>query len=218
MELRKHMEQLVDYLRSAIPALFEGDEYHAKAKAIQEEFSKRHEQVFKELGEDAEKLEIALLRTPDGFAFAPTRNHEVIPPEEYEKLPEQDRNRFEAAIAELQQRLEKVMRQMPQWRRERHERIKQINRETTLSAVEHMMNELRASYADLPEVLKFLDIVQQDMVEHTDDFLKQEESSTIGGMTIVTHQSFYRYQVNALVTKGKKAGAPIVSEDNPTYS
>ncbi|MGB8077223.1 MAG: ATP-dependent protease, partial [Gallionella sp.] len=175
MELRKHMEQLVDYLRSAIPALFEGDEYHAKAKAIQEEFSKRHEQVFKELGEDAEKLEIALLRTPDGFAFAPTRNHEVIPPEEYEKLPEQDRNRFEAAIAELQQRLEKVMRQMPQWRRERHERIKQINRETTLSAVEHMMNELRASYADLPEVLKFLDIVQQDMVEHTDDFLKQEE-------------------------------------------
>jgi len=217
-ELRLAMEQLVDYLRSAIPALFEGDEYHAKAAAIQEEFSKRQEQVFKELGEDAEKQEIVLLRTPDGFAFAPTRNHEVIPPDEYEKLPDEEKKRVEAAIAGLQERLEKVMRQMPQWRRERHERIKQINRETTLSAVEHMMNELRASYADLPEVLKYLDIVQQDMVENTDDFLKQEESSTIGGMTIVTHQSFHRYQVNALVTNGKKAGAPIVSEDNPTYS
>ena len=218
VELRLHMEHLVDYLRSAIPALFEGDEYHAKANAIQEEFSKRQEQVFKELGEDAEKQEIVLLRTPDGFAFAPTRNHEVMPPEEYEKLPEQDKSRFEAAIAELQQRLEKVMRQMPQWRRERHERIKQINRETTLSAVEHMMNELRAKYADLPEVLKYLDIVQQNMVERTDDFLKQEESSTIDGMNIVTHQSFHRYQVNVLVTNGNKAGAPIVSEDNPTYS
>jgi lon-related putative ATP-dependent protease len=218
VELRDHMEQLVDYLRSAIPALFEGDEYHAKATAIQEEFSKRQEQVFKELGEDAEKQEIVLLRTPDGFAFAPTRNHEVIPPDEYEKLPDEEKKRVEAAIAGLQERLEKVMRQMPQWRRERHERIKQINRETTLSAVEHMMNELRASYADLPDVLKYLDIVQQDMVEHTDDFLKQEESSTIGGMTIVTHQSFNRYQVNVLVTNGKKPGSPIVSEDNPTYS
>jgi len=218
VELREHMEQLVDYLRTAIPALFEGDEYHAKATAIQEEFSKRQEQAFKELGEDAEKQEIVLLRTPDGFAFAPTRNHEVIPPDEYEKLPDEEKKRVEAAIAGLQERLEKVMRQMPQWRRERHERIKQINRETTLSAVEHMMNELRASYTDLPEVLKYLDIVQQDMVENTDDFLKQEESSTIGGMTIVSHQSFHRYQVNALVTNGKKAGAPIVSEDNPTYS
>ena len=217
-KLRLAMEQLVDYLRSAIPALFEGDEYHAKAAAIQEEFSKRQEQVFKELGEDADKQEIVLLRTPDGFAFAPTRNHEVIPPDEYEKLPAEEKKRVEAAIAGLQERLEKIMRQMPQWRRERHERIKQINRETTLSAVEHSMDELRQAYADLPEVLKYFDLVQQDMVDNVDDFRKQDETSTLGDMTIVTHQSFHRYRVNVLVTNGKKPGAPIVSEDNPTYS
>ncbi|MBI2286695.1 MAG: AAA family ATPase [Nitrosomonadales bacterium] len=217
-ELRLAMEQLVDYLRSAIPALFEGDEYHAKAAAIQEEFSKRQEQVFKELGEDADKQEIVLLRTPDGFAFAPTRNHEVIPPDEYEKLPDEEKKRVEAAIAGLQERLEKILRQMPQWRRERHERVKQINRETTLSAVEHSMDELRQAYAGLPEVLKYFDLVQQDMVDNVDDFRKQEESSTLGDMTIVTHQSFHRYRVNVLVTNGKKPGAPIVSEDNPTYS
>lgn len=217
-ELRLAMEQLVDYLRSAIPALFEGDEYHAKAAAIQEEFSKRQDEVFKELGEDADKQEIVLLRTPDGFAFAPTRNHEVIPPDEYEKLPDEEKKRVENAIAELQARLEKILRQMPQWRRERHERIKQINRETTLSAVGHSMDELRQAYADLPEVLKYFDSVQQDMVDNVDDFRKQEESSTVGDMTIVTHQSFHRYWVNVLVTNGKKPGAPIVSEDNPTYS
>ena len=217
-ELRLAMEQLVDYLRSAIPALFEGDEYHAKAAAIQEEFSKRQDEVFKELGEDADKQEIVLLRTPDGFAFAPTRNHEVIPPDEYEKLPAEEKKRVEAAIAGLQERLEKIMRQMPQWRRERHERIKQVNRETTLSAVGHSMDELRQAYADLPEVLKYFDSVQQDMVDNVDDFRKQEESSTVGDMTIVTHQSFHRYRVNTLVTNGKKPGAPIISEDNPTYS
>ena len=217
-ELRVAMEQLVDYLRSAIPALFESDEYHAKATTIQDEFSKRQEQVFKELGEDAEKQEIVLLRTPEGFAFAPTRNHEVIPPDEYEKLPDEEKKRAETAIAGLQERLEKILRQMPQWRRERHERVKQINRETTLSAVEHLMDELRRTYANLPEVLKYFDLVQQDVVENVDDFRKQEESSTIGGMTIVTHQGFHRYQVNVLVGNGKKAGAPIVSEDNPTYS
>ncbi|MBZ0094129.1 MAG: AAA family ATPase [Sulfuricella sp.] len=217
-ELRRHMAQLVEDLRAAIPALFESDEYRAKTEAIQEAFNKRREQAFKEVGDEAEKQEIVLLRTPDGFAFAPTHNHEVIPPNEYEKLPEEEKQRVEAVIAGLQERLEKILRQMPQWRKERHEQVKQLNRETTLSAVVHLVNELRDAYADLPEVLKYLDLVQQDVVENADDFRKQEESATFAGMTVVTHQTFHRYQVNALVTHGATPGAPIVSEDNPTYS
>ena len=217
-ELRLRMEKLVDYLRSAIPALFEGDEYRAKAGAIQEEFSKRQEQVFNELGEDAGKQQIALLRTPEGFAFAPLREGEVIPPDEYEKLPEEEKQRVETAIAGLQERLEKILRQMPQWRKERHERIQKLDRETTLSVVEHLMSEIKESYADLPEVLKYLDLVQQDMVDNADDFRKQEETSNIGGMAMVVHRSFHQYKVNVLVGNGKQPGAPIVSEDSPTYS
>jgi lon-related putative ATP-dependent protease len=118
----------------------------------------------------------------------------------------------------LQARLEKIMRQMPQWRKERHERIKQLDRETTLSVVAHLLDEMKAAYADLPEVLKYLELVQQDMVDNADDFRKPDESATFGGMTMVAHQSFHRYRVNVLVSNGKKPGAPIVSEDSPTYS
>ncbi|MDO8206201.1 MAG: AAA family ATPase [Gallionella sp.] len=217
-ELRQGMEKLVDYLKSAIPALFDGDEYHNRAGAIRDEFARRQETVFKELADDAAKQEIALLRTPEGFALAPTRNHEVIPPDEYEKLPDDEKQRVEAVIAEFQARLEKLLRQMPQWRRERHERIKQLDRETTLSVIGHLMDELKQGYTDFPDVIKYLDSVQSDMLKNVDDFRKQEETANVGGMTIVTQQSFYRYQVNVLATNGKKRGAPIISEDNPTYS
>lgn len=217
-ELRHQMEQLVDYLRTAIPALFESDDYRAKTGAIEEEFNKQQEKVFAELGDDAAKQQIVLLRTPGGFAFAPTRNREVIPPDEYAKLPEEERQRIATAIADLQARLEKIMSHIPQWWKERSERVKQLNRETTLSTVKHAMDELRTRFSDLPAIQTYLDVVQQDMVEHADDFRKQEESTTVSGLTIVTRESFHRYQVNVLVTSGKQAGAPIVSEDNPTYS
>ncbi|MGE5027105.1 MAG: AAA family ATPase, partial [Betaproteobacteria bacterium] len=217
-ELRRHMMQLVEELRAAIPALFESDEYRTRAESIQEEFSQRRERAVKDVGEEAAKQEIALLRTPEGFAFAPTRNHEVIPPDEYDKLPEEEKQRVEAAIAVLQERLEKILRQMPQWRREQRERVKQLDRETILSAVAHLVDELREAYADLPEVLKYLDLMQQDIIENADDFRKQEESASIAGMAMVTRQTFHRYQVNVLVTNGKSPGAPIVSEDSPTYS
>jgi predicted ATP-dependent protease len=217
-ELRRSMEELVNYLRSAIPALFDSDEYRTRVGAIQEEFQKQQEQVVKELSADAEKQEIALLRTSEGFAFAPTRNNEVIAPEEYEKLPKEEKERIEAAIAGLQERLERVLAHMPQWRRERSERIKQFNREIALSAVGHMIDELRASYTGLPEVLNYLNAVQEDMVEHVDDFRKKEESMNISGMTFTAHPTFHNYVVNALVSNGKKPEAPIVSEENPTYS
>ena len=217
-KLNADIENLVDYLRSAIPALFESDEYHAKANAIQEEFRKRQEQVFTELADDAVKQDIVLLRTQEGFAFAPTRNQEVIPPEEYEKLPEEDKRRYEASIAEFQKRLESILNRIPQWQRERNERVKQLNRETMLATVEQMINELRSTYSDLPEVIKYLDIIQQDMVENGDLFLKQKESYALPGMSISTRETFHRYKVNVLVTNVTKSGAPIISEDNPTYS
>lgn len=217
-ELRQHMERLVDYLRSAVPVQFESEEYRSRISAIQQEYNERQEREIAELGEEAEKKEIILLRTPEGFALAPGRNREVIPPDEYDKLPQEKKDRIEADISELQTHLEKILSHLPQRRRERSERIKQLNYEMMLSSVAHMIDELRAIYAGLPGVLAYLDAVQQDMVMHVDDFRKPDESINISGMSVVTHQTFNNYQVNVLTSNHHKAGAPVINEDNPTYS
>ena len=86
------------------------------------------------------------------------------------------------------------------------------------SVVEHLVAQIKESYADLPDVLNYLDQVMQVMVDNVDDFRKQEESSTVGGMTVVTHQNFHQYKVNVLVGNSDHPGAPIISEDSPTYS
>ncbi len=216
--LRMSMESLVEYLRTAIPAQFESEEYRSKVNAIHQAFNERQEKVISELGEEAEKQEIVLLRTPDGFALAPSRNHEVIPPEEYDKLPQAEKERILTAITGLQERLEKVLNHLPQWRRERSEHIKQLNRDIMLSVVVHVVDELRAQYANLAEVLNFLDAVQHDMILHVDDFRKPDESINISGIPVVAHQTFSSYQVNVLVSNHTTAGAPLISEDNPTYS
>jgi lon-related putative ATP-dependent protease len=217
-QLQQHMARVVDYLRSAIPALFESDDYREKTQVIQQEFNKRQDAAFKQLGEEAGKNHMALLRTQGGFAFAPVRNDEVIPPDEYAKLSDEEREQITTTIAQLQERLETILKQIPQWWKERSERIMQLNRETTQLTVNHVIDELRTHFLDLPEVLQYLDAVQKDMIENADDFRKQEESTSLSGITVVTRESFHRYQVNVLVTNGKQTGAPIVSEENPTYS
>ena len=216
--LRHELERLVDYLRSAIPALFEGDEYRAKTDAIQGEFNQRQEAAFKALGNEAEQRQVLLLRSPSGFVFAPARGPDALSPEDYARLPQAEKDRLAASIAELQQRLEALLNQVPQWWKQRSERIRQVNQDTTLQAVRHVLDELRSRFSDLPEVLAYLEVVQQDMIDNADDFRKPEDSASFAGLKLVARESFHRYQVNVLVSNGKPTGAPIVTEDNPTYS
>lgn len=217
-ELRAAMRQIVEYLRTSVPGLFESEDYHAKTQAVQEEFTQRQEKAFQELGSEAQKQEVVLLRTPGGFAFAPAKSEEVMPPDEYQQLPEEKRKQLESVIAELQERLEKILRGLPQSRKELSERIKQLHRDIMLSVVEHLIDDVRKCFGDQPAVLDYLNAVQQDMVERVDDFRKQEATTGAQALDAGPMQAFPQYQVNVLVTNGHHSGAPIVSEDNPTYA
>ena len=217
-DLRDQMAKLVDYLRSAIPGLFESDEYRAKAEVIQHAFSQREEAALKALGDEAESQKIFLLRTPSGFTFVPTRDGEVIPPDDFNKLPDDEKQRIGTAISGLQDKLGKILEMLPRWRKERAEQLKQLNQDNTLLTVKHALDDIRARFADVPAVLAHLDVVQQDMVEHVDDFKNPDETTQMGGgLAFVTHETFHRYQVNVLVTQKAGSGAPVVTEDNPTY-
>ena len=59
---------------------------------------------------------------------------------------------------------------------ERIERVKALNREMTLLAVGHLVDELKGGYHDLPKVVDYLDAVQRDVLDHADDFRKQPEA------------------------------------------
>lgn len=216
-QLKNDMRQLVEELGSAIPAAFESDEYRSRVEQIDAEFNERQEQALGGLGDDAAKQSIGLLRTPTGFSLAPLKNGEVIATEEYAKLSDAERERLERVMSELQSRLEKIFRQMRQWRRERREKIRTLNREVTLFAVGHMMDEIKERYADAPKAVAYLDTVQQDVIDHADDFRRAQEPQPQPLPLQAPEPSFRRYLVNVIVDHTQPDGAAVVYEDHPTY-
>jgi lon-related putative ATP-dependent protease len=211
------MQQLVSELQATIPAVFEGDEYRRRLAQIDEEYGERQARAFVEVGEEAGKLGVTLLRTPNGFSFAPAKGDEVMSPEDYEKLPQEEKERFERDIGSLQEKLEKVIRQVHQWRRERLERVRKLNEEAVLFAVGHLIDDLRRNYADYPVVCSYLDEVQQNVIESMDEFRHPKEAQT--GLAALTREppDFNRFRVNLLVGRDGTEGAPVVYEDHPTY-
>ena len=66
------MDQMIEELRIAIPALFEFDEYREKHRAIDTEFEEEREEAFEALAQEGRIQNATILRTPMGFALAPT--------------------------------------------------------------------------------------------------------------------------------------------------
>jgi predicted ATP-dependent protease len=221
--LREDMRQLIDELRIAIPAIFDSDEYRSRSEQIDSEFGDRHEKALGSLSDEAGTHGITLLRTPTGFSLAPMKNGEVIAAEDFARLPAEEKKRIEDMIAMLQQKLERVIRAMMQWRRERSERIRQLNREMTLLAVGHLVDELKARYAELPKVMAYLDAVREDVIDNDDDFRHTGEPQQNVPAFFVVQPSFRRYQVNVVIDHngvggvGGITGAPVVIEEHPTY-
>ena len=111
---------------------------------------------------------------------------------------------------------------MPKWDKERRERVRELNREVTMFAVGHVMDELRAKYRDFADITAHLDAVEKDLIEHVDAFLatpaERPPAPAEGAPAhLADGDRFRRYQVNVLVDSSAVVGAPVVYEDNPTY-
>ena len=216
LEFKNDMRHLIDDLLAAIPAVFASDDYHAQLEKIDSEFSEREEKAFNLLADEAQQSEIVLLRTPSGFTLAPAKKGEAITPEEFEKLPDEEKTRITQVLETLQEQLEKLIRQAPQWRREKRQRVRAMNREFSMIAVEHLINELKEKYQSIPETIAYLEAVQADLIENADDFRKPQESQTLFDMPLGS--AFRRYRVNVLVDHSTTQGAPVIAPDYPSYS
>lgn len=216
--LKRDMERLVEDLQAAIPALFESDEFRTRLQAIEEEFKEAQEAAFKNVQVDANKRNLALVRTPMGFALAPMRGSEVMPPDEFNKLPEAVRKQIEQDIEELQVELQAVVRQIPDWERDRRAKIRELTREMTRLAVAGQIAELKRTYDGFDQVIAYFDAVEHDIAESVDAFMPQEQQQQVapGQGPARAAAALRRYQVTLMLDGERPAGAPVISEELPT--
>jgi len=210
------MHKLIDDLKTALPAVFQGEDYQTRRSAIDDSFQKKQGEAFSALRDKAAEKDIVILRTPMGFALAPAKNGQVIPPEEFGKWPEAQRHEVQATIEALEKDLEHIIHQMPQWEKQRRDDLRQLNRETAKYAVDQLIEETKAGFSDIPRVVQHVETVRADLVENVAIFIVkgEDDENEIGEFR--AGSLFDRYEVNVLVTQDSdKPGAPIVEELHP---
>jgi len=225
-QLQQDMDHLVEDLRSGLSAAFESEEYATRRRTLEEEFSEREQERLSGLQDDAHKRSVALVRTPNGLSFAPMKDGQVISPDEFGKLPEEDRKRLQGEMEALQELLQKVLLQLPRWKREFGTRLRELDREVASVVADDLVDDLLEKYKDLADVTAYLETVKHSVDDHLADFLDSgEEKSEEGGGdgtpplpdAFKRTPALRRYKVNVLVDSTGASGAPVIYESNPSY-
>ncbi len=213
------MAQLIDELSVAIPAAFDGDEYRSRTGEVESESRHREINELSQLREEAANAHIILTETATGYAFSPAdENNEIISPEKFNKFDKDKQHEIQKTIFNLQERLAKLLKNFPIWRKETKRKLQALNREVAEQAVNHSIDDLIEKYAKQEAVLSYLNDAQKDIIEHVLDFLPRSEKPFPFMELAQESNPFKRYYVNLMVDFSDKKSAPVIYEDHPNYS
>ena len=218
-QLKADLRELVRDLLSSLPEALESEAHHKRRTEVERQSEQLQHSSLEALQREAEKGGLAIIQTPDGVGLAPARQGEVLSREDFERLPAEEQQRIRQSMESVGELLRRHVESIPRWRRDRHRRLRELDRLATAAMVGVHIEELGGKYADSPEILGHLESLRQDLIENAGAALRPETPPMlIPGLEPPDPQArLSRYDVNVLVDGRASSGAPVVYEGNPTY-
>ncbi|MDY6873545.1 MAG: ATP-binding protein [Chloroflexota bacterium] len=222
-EYQKDINDLIDEMKTALSAAFESEEYQNRRQTIFDSFKEKQSDLFDELQEKTEAQDLAMIKTPSGIAFAPTDEDGVMSPEEINALDKETRDQIKEKIEAVQEDLQKILQQVPNWQRDAKEEIKDLNKEMANFAIGGLINELKEKYQDYEKIVQHISKIQEQVVENANIFLPANDGEANSFLDVIGQRGggesalMDMFKANLIVDNSDLEGAPVLFEDNPTY-
>jgi predicted ATP-dependent protease len=216
--LSKDIEKLIDNLLATFPAAFESPTYQQKKSAIERQFTQYYNSAIDLVDKKAQSLNTALFRENETISFAPIKNNKTLNDDQFSQLPQPEREIFHKHVVELEEYLSDVLLELPQWRREMVEKIRELDNDTISLAIEPLFAELNDSYQNIDDVITYLAEIKKNLCNTIADYLMPSRTPEPQDTTTAKRQLLTElYAPNILVDNKQEGGAPVIYEPHPIY-
>ncbi|RCW86817.1 lon-related putative ATP-dependent protease [Halanaerobium sp. DL-01] len=218
--LKNDMEKIIEELKEEIPRAFEGEEYDEERKEIINQYQPKSTKLMEEFEKEVKERGFLLQNTPQGLVPIPLdEDGEPLSREDYQQLSEEEKSEIREEIQEIQTEISQIMRQVRSIKEEAQEELGSLEKKIGISVVQPIICHLQDKYGDVPEIVNYLQKVQDDIAENINRFRSSDDNQKqMFPFEIDEDGSFFkRYHINLFVNHSDTKGAPVVYETNPTY-
>lgn len=211
------LEKFVDNLISTFPSVFEHPTYQHNKNQIDRAFNQKYDRAIDNVEREAMRCNIALFRDAGSITFTPIKEGKALDETEFAQLGDDERDEIHQHISDLEDMLNNELLNLPKWRRESYENLRELNQITIGEAVEPLLKPLRKKYGKHSGVNLFLDRTHEHLLKTVIEQLVEER--TIEKMEDAHKKSFLldQYEPNIVVSRSIDHGAPVIYESHPSY-
>ncbi|MBR1756350.1 MAG: AAA family ATPase [Alphaproteobacteria bacterium] len=226
-DFAKDIDELIFELSTTLPALVESDEYKAALGIIRQKYKSKKEEYVNVLQRKAKGKRVSLLHMQMGLVVAPMKDGEVLSPDAFDELPDDEKQLIMDDLNAMQEEIENATQTLPHWEEKQKREIDALREKFVKSAVKEPIDTLREKYRKLPQATKFLRAIQKNILENVDEYVPEPKAPTntneddplqalLSKMKQPEEDKFSKLKVNVIVKHKPDSGAPIVTLDHPT--
>lgn len=228
-EFAKDVDELLDELADSLPEIIESEEYKAALGIIRQKYKAKKEEYINVLQKKAKGKRVSLLHMQMGLVVAPMKDGEVLSPDAFEQLPEEEKKLVMDDLNTMQEEIENATQDLPRWEEKQKREITILREKFVRSAVKDPIDALRKKYKS-QQPSRFLKQIQDNILENIDDFVPTDSDKQVAAagaeedplqqllskMKQPEEDKFAKFKINVIVKNVPNSGAPIITVDYPT--
>jgi len=225
----KAMDDFADFLEHDLPEAVKNEMYEEQLKSIREKYQEKRNDYVKVLQKKAKGKKVSLLHMPMGVVVAPMKNGEIISPDVFDTLSDEEKNEIMADLNAMQEEIAAHQDNAPQWEEKQSEEIKKLQNKVVKDAIKKPLEEIQKKYKGNKKVSDYMRMVRNYILDNMSTYVpnydqdtkpQQEDDSMLGLLSQLKGQQeedkFSKFKVNVVVKNVPDSGAPIVLLDHPT--
>lgn len=218
---QKEVDNFIEETRRTVPRTLQSDEFQSKRDALIKTAEERRNSILSDIGKEAERSGFSLQATALGIMLIPVIDGKSVSEEEFATLPDNVRKEFDKRKDDLEAKFEGAMKEVAALERETRVALRKLTSDAVQYAIGFLMDALAKTYDDIPEAVSYLKDVRTDILENLELFAGAQEAPAAQAQLMAPWMKdlpFRRYKVNVIVDNSELKGAPVIFEENPTYT
>ncbi len=215
-QLLSRINKFIDELMDLFPEIFDNPAYQRQKSAIDRDFNKKYDEAIGAVEEIALKSNVSLYEENGEVGFSPLVDGKPLNDKEFASINESERAKFYQLLSELEVVLAEQLLELPLWKRESSNELRQLKNDTAEQAIKPYLSELEQEFSENKGVLKYLSKVKAHIVDASLEILVSDEDDAPNEKEL-RKLMVERFLPNLLVPRDLNDGAPVVYEQNPTY-
>ncbi len=216
---RQAISEFISRFASDIPRTFESDEFITERDRLVSDLKKTQDAEFLLLQRYVEKFNFVIVRTSSGFVLAPAVEGKPIPPEELAKLTGEKKLKLGELEQQLGGEVQATINRLKDMEKDAFNMLQELVARTVQYILAPLIQPLKQTFTDYPQVISYLDAVQEDLIANLSQFHPQPQGDEQANSSEPDQRKWrQRYEVNLLVDNSASQGAPVIKENSPTYN